>query len=415
MDIQVKELENCKLLVNYIANAEEISQKRDEVLSVFKKAPVPGYRPGKANKNALMFHYKKQIDDALKRAMAEQAFHDTLFEKNIKPHGMPSFKSMLLDGNKFSCEFELLKRPEFDLLEVKGIEVVKPHQKVSEEDLTEKILQDFRVKHSERVQFSENDFVQTGDTITISYEAFIDGEKIDELSTDTEMLTVGQSQMPEFDTNLLGMKPGETREFSVQASASGIEKYKGKTVLFKATLNMGSKLNFHPLDDTLAQKASKNSLTELRDLCRQYATAQISMGSRKALMDSVSAKLVDMHDINVPDFLVKQEAHYLAHTNKVKFDDLEDSTKESLLNIAKKNVKLALVLDKIRDSEPDAQLTDKETIDKIKETLKLTHNNESIDGVLKQWSETGYLQIVFAQIRDEHTLEFVTRHCKIIE
>ena len=46
MEIEIKESEPCKLIVNYAADAGQILNKRGEVLTAFKKAPVPGFRPG---------------------------------------------------------------------------------------------------------------------------------------------------------------------------------------------------------------------------------------------------------------------------------------------------------------------------------------------------------------------------------
>ena len=67
MEIEVKEVEPCKLSIRYVANAEEILNKRSDVLTAFKKAPVPGFRPGKASVDAIKVHYRHQIDESLKK------------------------------------------------------------------------------------------------------------------------------------------------------------------------------------------------------------------------------------------------------------------------------------------------------------------------------------------------------------
>ncbi len=41
MQIELNEVEYCKLDVNYSANQEEIENKRKEVLKVFRSAPLP--------------------------------------------------------------------------------------------------------------------------------------------------------------------------------------------------------------------------------------------------------------------------------------------------------------------------------------------------------------------------------------
>ena len=140
MLIDVTELEPCKLSVHYEAEADEILNKRGEVIKYFKKAPVPGFRPGKASVEAIKLHYRTQIDESLKRALAEDAYHNTLFEKKIKPHGPPRIHSALLSDGKFTCDFELHTKPEVVLGAYKNIEVPKPHESVTDVELAEKRL-----------------------------------------------------------------------------------------------------------------------------------------------------------------------------------------------------------------------------------------------------------------------------------
>src|SRR5271154_5630109 len=114
MQIEVNEIEACKLSVHYEANALEIMDKRAEVQAAFKKAPVPGFRSGKpVPMDAIKMHYRQQIEESLKRALAEDAFHNTLFEKKLRPHGAPRFNSLLMVDGKFTCEFELFVKPAF--------------------------------------------------------------------------------------------------------------------------------------------------------------------------------------------------------------------------------------------------------------------------------------------------------------
>ena len=53
MQITVKELEPCKILVNYEADAQQIMNKRAEVAKAFTKAPMKGFRDGKAPLEAI--------------------------------------------------------------------------------------------------------------------------------------------------------------------------------------------------------------------------------------------------------------------------------------------------------------------------------------------------------------------------
>lgn len=415
MQINVTEVEPCKLKIDYQADAEQISVKRAEIVSAFKKAPVPGFRPGKASTDAIKIHYRDQIEDSLKRALAEDAFHNALFEKNIKPHGAPRFNTLFLADGKFNCEFDLYTKPNFELAPYKNLEVPKPHEPENAVEVSEKMLQDLRLKFGETVPYKDGDFVQNGDNIIVSYEGVVDGEKIETLTAEGEMLRVGSSQLPDFDENLLGMSVGETREFNLVAPANGLPSLVGKIITFKVTVNMGSKSTPCPLDDSLATKFGKSSFLELKEFILGSAQAQVANKFKTALIAAVSSKLVETNQISVPNWMALSEAQYLAHASKVDWNSLLDTDKEKYLEMSASNVKLSLILDKIRESEPEAQLTDQEVFEIVKRTLLNNKVTASLDDVIKEMSRTGYLQILFSRIRDEHTLDFVVKNTKVVE
>jgi trigger factor len=415
MQIEVKELEPCKLLINYVADAEQILNKRAEVINAFKKAPVPGYRPGKASVDSIRKHYRDQIESSLKRALAEDAYHNTLFEKKIKPHGAPKFTTALLSDGKFSCEFEVLTKPNFELVPYKGMEIPRPAAKSTVVEVAEQILQDLRVRLGESNPYTENDFIQEGDNVILDYSGTVDGEKIESLSAEGEMLTVGHSQLKEFDDNLLGMVIGDVREFNLVVPEHGLPSLQGKTVHFTVTLTMGSKNIPCPLDDQLAQKVGKADYNELREHVNGIAVAKVADAKRSALLDAIINRMVDENKFEVPQWASLSEAQYLAQQSHVNWETSDDADKERFLTIAEKNCKIALILDRIRDEEPEAQLSDQEVFDMIKQNIAKSKSDKSPDEIIQEANKSGYLQILFSRIKDEHTLDFIVKSVSILE
>lgn len=415
MQIDITELEPCKLSIHYEANALEIMDKRAEVQNLFKKAPVPGFRPGKATLDAIKMHYRQQIDESLKRALAEDAYHNTLFEKKIRPHGAPRFNTLLLDGGKFTCEFDIFTKPDFALADWKGMEIPKPHDPKSAEEITELMMQELRVRFGEISPYSDTDFVQNGDNIIIDYVGSLDGEKIDSLSAEGEMLTVGKGQLEGFDSNLLGMVAGETREFDFRAPEGGLPSLSGKLVHFKVTLSTGTKTVPCPLDDELAKKVGKNTFAEVKELCSQAAFGRAATAFKASVHEAVAKKLVGDNILDVPNWMALSEAQYLAQQSQLDWNTMSDPDKEKFLDMATQNVKLSLILDKIREGEPESQLTDQEVFEIIKQNLAHTKVQGSLDDIMQQMNRTGYLQILFSRIRDEHTMDFLSKSIVIVE
>lgn len=415
MQIDITELEPCKISVHYEANFLEISDKRAEVQKAFAKAPVPGFREGKATMDAIRMHYRPQIEEALKRALAEDAYHNTLFEKKLNPHGAPKFNSLLLDGGKFVCEFEMFVKPEFELPAWKEWEIPKPHEDMNTHEIAERMMQELRLRMGDVEPYGETDFSQNGDNVIIDYEATCNGEPIPSLSAQGEMVTVGKGPLPGFDNNLLGMTLGEVREFDFVAPEGGLPSIAGKTIHFKATLIMGSKTVPCALDDEMAKKMGKKDFTELQEYVHQAAFARSTNLAKMKLHDASAKKLVASTEIKVPNWMSLSEAQYLAQQSQLDWATIPDVDKEKILELAEQNCKLTLILDKIRENEPEAQLSNQEVFEIVKQNVANTKTTNSPDEVMQEMSRTGYLQILFSRIKDEHTMDYVAKTIKVIE
>jgi trigger factor len=415
MQINVKELEPCKFSVQYEADALEILNKRNEVLNSFKKAPVPGFRQGKASIDAIKFHYKDQIEDSLKRALAEDAYHNTLFEKKFKPHGAPRFDSLIMDGGKFVCEFEIHTKPEFELPNFRSFNVPNPHQKSTDVEIAQEILQELRVKHGDVSTYTDTDVVEKGDNVIVDYDATIDGVKHDLLSAQGEMLSVGAGKFTDFDDRILGMKLGEVREFDLLVPESGLPSLQGKTVHFNVTLNMGSKTTPCPLNDELAKKVGLNDFQELQTMVNGHASMKFANEFKRLVNDAVSNMLVDSTSVDVPNWMSVSEAKYLAHNAKLDWELMLDEDRQRFIQMGERNVKLSLILDKIREKEPEAQLNDNEVFEIVKANLANSRVTASLDEVIKELNRTGYLQILFSRIKDEYALDFVVKNVTLID
>jgi trigger factor len=415
MKIDLTETEACKFTVHYEANFIEIGNKKEEVLMHFKKAPVPGFRAGKASLEAVKLHYGKQIDEAVKRALAEDAYHNTLFEKKLRVHGAPKFNSLLLDGGKFVCEFEVHTKPEFVLLDWKNLEIPKPHEKHTTTEVAEKMMQELRERLGDAVPYSDTDFVQLGDSVIVDYEGTVDGQKVDSLCASGEMISVGKNPLTDFDNNLLGMSMGTTREFDYVAPEGGLPSLSGKTIHFTVTVTTGAKTIPCALDDEMAKKMGKNDFHELQEFVGQAAFARVSSFNRTQIQEAVSRRLVADTQVVVPTWMSLSEAQYLAQQSQLDWTNMSDTDKEKFVGMAEKNVTLSLVLDQIRETTPETQLTDQEVFEIVKKNLANTQVTASIDEVIQQMNRTGYLQILFSRIRDEHTMDYIMKNVKLID
>lgn len=433
MNISIEEVEYCKINIKYEASLEAIQNKKQEIVNKFKEQKVPGYRPGHATNDAVKQHYRKEINDYLKKELAEEAVHNVIVEKNIKPFGRPIFSSMNLDnGNllsfngepaspQFRCEFSLMVQPEFNLGSYKDFELPKP-QSDSSEVFSQKMLQELRVRHGQTIQYNPDDFVQMGDNVILDLKTFSNDQLINDMSGDGEILNVGRINIPGFSESILGMKPEETREFVLNMPDSYKEEFAGKPLRFEVKIIMGSKIEPAALDDDLAKKIGIETFDKLMDNITATATTRIKELNSSHNMDQISRRLIDNHDFKIPIWIATAEAQINARnagkvwesvSYKEKTEYLSDKEKEEYIDLAGKSIKLSLILQKIRENEPDAQLTDEEVFESAKQNIA-KHSKEP-EKVMTEIFKNGHLPLLFNRIRDEYALSFIEKTCKFVE
>lgn len=419
MELSVNEIEYCKIAVHAEAGSEKINEKRDEVLTEFKNVHLPGFRPGKASLEAIKIRMKRQVENRLREVLAEDAFFRALNDHGYKALGMPEFSALNLTDAKFACDFTMKVKPTITLNNYRDFEIPKPQEPLSAQEFAEKILQDLRERNGDTIPFTEDDFVKVGDSVLIDYEGSVDGLVRKELVAKKEILHVGKGVLPGFDDNFLGMKMGESREFDYVTPPNVMESFKGKTIHFKAEVCMGSKTTLAPLDDELAKRLNMKDLNDLRSHIMEVATVRTTEHLNSLVSVQVSHRLIEGHDVKIPDWLLASEAQIKAKLAKKEWDKLSDEEKESLLVEAGKSLKLSLVLEKIREVEKEAQLSDEECFALIKMHLAQMQAGRgqapNVEKAFEELQKTNGLPVLMGRVRDERVLNWLVTTCKLIE
>jgi len=171
--LRINELEYCKLEVEYTAEAELVRSRRDAILTELKNNKtfkIPGFRPGKASKEAIFQHRKGAIKQQLISELSQEGYTDFLFENKVKPLFNPMITSCDLVGDKFWCNMTVLKSPDFELAEYKGLSIAQPAlERTLEEDVAE-TLEGIRQQNGEMNPYGDDDVVEANDILTVSIE-----------------------------------------------------------------------------------------------------------------------------------------------------------------------------------------------------------------------------------------------------
>lgn len=411
MEVQVKEVEYCKLEVLYSGDPDVVREKREEFVAELRKQQIPGFRKGKAPDSAIKARAGKKIEVYIAEQMKAQAYDDVIFETEAKPIGYPKFDNVSISGDKFSCKMTLYKKPDFELKDFK-YEIPRPDINRDKEVEVQKALEDLRLRFGDIEPYGDDDFVERGDQITIGYTATIDGEPFEGSEAEGQLYVVGENSLPDFDDSVLGMSAGENREFEITFP----EVYPdigGKTAKFDVTVHMGTKKKPCALDDELAKNCGSDSLDALKDQLSKIASAKIKQAETLKVRQQVANRLVEDNDFKAPEFLVNLESQHISAQNGIDWNSLEENEQEVFKTQAEKQVKLSIILDSVRDSEPDSVLSDTEAQNGLAKKAQLQGRDPKT--FLVEAQRNGSLIGMLSALKDEFTLQWLVDQATLID
>lgn len=410
--VKVDETEYCKLHISYQGDPETVSQKRDEAVAELRKVAIPGFRKGKAPDYAIRARCKNRIKDWIAREMASQAYDDAVFETNAKPIGQPEIKAIDLKGNNFSCEMTLLKKPDFELGEYTGFEIPKPNVDRDVDGMVTRTIGDLRMNLGESLPYEPDDVIELGDQVTLSLSAKIDGEKFEGGTTEGELYTVGSGKYPGFDDGILGLKAEEKTSFSIKMPDE-IPEIGGKTCDFDVTIHMGTKRKRADINAEFFEKLGVKDLGELKDQLRRIANSKVSQAENEKVREQVINRIVNNHDFEIPQFLKEGEAQNIAYQAGINWRELSDEQKAPLIERGEKNVKLSLILDSIREAEPDTVMSDAEARQALSQRAEA--QGQDPEKFLVDAQKRGLILQMISILRDEFTVQWLVKQSKIID
>lgn len=450
MTIQFEEVEYCKIKVSFVADPEMVAEKRDEALASLKKqnVKVPGFKQSesaktkkrkakkqktkpvkrrKSNKKfdvkntpsyerALKEKFSSHLDDVVAQELVAEGYDEALYETKIKPIGYPKINNARLDGNTFSCDMLFLKKPDFGLNQYKGFEIPPPSIPTTADEIAARMLQELREQHGDVVPYGEGDFVQEGDSVTMDVDTTVDGEPQEDLTQKGLFYTLNSMGNNElFDSHLFGMKAGENQKFDIRFDDKENlnPSLKNKTATFNVTLHMGTKKIPHALDDELAKKVGLKTFSDLHEQALGSASAQIQKQTQMLISNQVINRVLDRHEFEVPTWLFLMESQKFAADQGHKWDDLADEEKINLNEMSKKKVRLSLILDSIRDNEPEAIFSDEEIMNHLRNKLML--EGENANEVLSSMQKSGELFGTIASLKDEATVQWLVTQSIVID
>lgn len=320
MQVNVEEISSVQKKITIEIPAERINDEIERSFSAIqKKAKIQGFRPGKAPMNLIKRTYSDAMRDDVTRRLYEQTLFKALGDHKIEPVDSPTIESdLLVQGSPFKYSAVVEVMPQITLNEYAGLDVKKEIYSPSQESINGELAR-MQDNMAQLVPVDENCEIENGFTVSVDYSFSVDGLPEETSVAEDAVIEVGSNRLiPGFEDQLIGMKTGETKEFSI-VLPDGYRNTEaaGKQGLFKVTINSVKKKELPELDDDFAQQFGEfETISDLRAKMAEYHENHELERIENELKDRVIKALIEKNPIDVPESMVKRQLDYMLENLK---------------------------------------------------------------------------------------------------
>lgn len=359
---QVK-VDDCKYEISFSYDQEKVEKIVDDVArEIGKEYKIKGYRPGKADANAVKLAAKKFVLENASKRLANEAFQDILFETKWKPFSPPQVTECGITLKTFTAKFIVNHTPNIELTQYKDFELPEPKNIPTVESIVDKFIENICSEHAVTKPFTEDDFVLINDSVVINFHGTIDGKEFENNKAEGVILEIGKGvAINGFEDNLIGMKPGEKREFDITFDETMKNKSLiNKTAKFEVELVSAARKEPTEFNDDVAKKMNFENIDALKTAIVSKANEQRQSMMTNVLKQKVLDLLIEKNQFDIPQWMIKTTAETTLEMQKRDISKLSDEEKESLFKDTKQNIQTSFILNKIKELEVETVLSDNE-------------------------------------------------------
>ena len=255
MDIQITatKSEGVERRLQVAVPPERVAQARNKAAGrVAKQVRVPGFRPGKAPTAMIRKQYAAAIDQEAVEALLREAFETVLAKEDLKLVTQPHAHDVKFgedDGLSFELHCEV--RPEIKLDNLEGHRVMRPTDKVTDEQVQEQLDQ----MRDQRATWAPAEGKPLeGDLVTVMLATAEDDGTIPEGKEYRVVMGAGQA-IPAIEEVIMTLDQGEETERPVKwPDDFPDETQRGKVKAVRAKLMEVKRKELAPLDDSFARE-----------------------------------------------------------------------------------------------------------------------------------------------------------------
>jgi trigger factor len=319
-----------------------------------QNAEIEGFRKGKAPLWLIRAKYKDYIREEVGKRVADATLSKAIEESGLKPAADIYLEEVQLEEREekvaYRVVFEVPPSFELKLQEIESLRVEVPKVEFKEEMVQEEIN---RLREQHALWEPVDREIKEGDLVVIDYR--VEDLESGETSEGETTVIVGQRFLrEEIDKALLGKKEGEEVEVESVDLFDAEGKVVGKAKVKISIRAVKEKVLPEVGDDFAKELGLGDTWSSAEEKIRQMVKENLENYKKFLIEEEVAKKLIELHDFEVPQTLLRRELNFLVERRLRELSSLGIDTRyinvqglaQELLPQAIANIKLRYILDK---------------------------------------------------------------------
>jgi trigger factor len=423
MKVEKEKLPKSQIKLIIEVSASQVDKFLNQALKRLAwEVKIPGFRSGKVPRFMLEQEVgTRRIHEQTLQIAIPRTYFQAISQGKITPIARPEIKVLkFAPGNPLLYEAIVSVFPEVILddyrKKVSSLSLKPEKISVKQKDIDEALL---------ALQKSKAEFIPTsrpaqkGDRVEIDFEATLGGIPIEKGKSQNHPLIIGDGLfVPGFEDNLVGMKKGEQKEFSIVFPRDYYKKELAlKKVDFKVSIKDIQEVKLSPLDDKFAQQIGKiNTILELKQDIKKRLQKEADQIQKIEFESKIIQRVVNEAQTEIPEILIEEELNSMLSELKTRLEAQGLKLEQYLKNIkkteedlkkehreeAERRIKTVLVLNKIALKEK-IEVEDKEVENEIDKMIKAYPKDK--DKIKEKFSQEKDKQYIKNLLRNQKTIE----------
>jgi trigger factor len=314
-----------------------------------RSARLKGFRPGKVPDKVVRQRFGGQIREEVLQEMLQASYSEAVTREKLRPAGSPSIQpEAVAEGQDFAyvATFEIY--PDFQVQGLEALAVRRPDTGVSDADV-DSTVEKLRAQRSTWRPVDRA--AAQGDQVIVDFDGRREGQPMPGGQADKLPIVVGGGRMlPDFEAQLLRVRAGDEKDFTVRFPADYHEKeLAGQEARFHLKVHEVQE-SVLPVVDAEFVKGfgiASGDVAELRREVRLNLERDVQAKIQAEVKRQVLEQLLAANPIALPGVLVSREASSLQAESMQSLGIRDAKDAPALANfqpVAERRVRLGLIL-----------------------------------------------------------------------